>query len=257
MSTVDGQSCDTVPSMERSYALDGTFNFRDIGGYAGLDGRTVRWRRVFRSDSPHRVSAAELPALGVRTVIDLRRPREVARDGRVLDYPGLDYRHIHPEHPEWGLAAPGESLERFIADRYRELASLGTEGIGAALKVIADPSSAPVVVHCVAGKDRTGVVCALTLSLVGVSDDDVAADYALSTAASERFSAWLRASLPSAEVPPAPFMSSPAAAMHLFLEELRAEHGSIEGYAKHAGLTEADLAALRSHLLTPEAGAER
>lgn len=228
MSIVEDQRCATVLGMERSYSFDGVFNFRDIGGYAGLDGRTVRWGRVFRSDSVHRVAPASLPGLGVRTVIDLRRPREVSRDGRVVDYPGLDYRHIHPEHPEWGLAAEGETMERFIADRYRELASIGSAGIGAALKVIADPSAAPVVVHCVAGKDRTGVVCALTLSLVGVSDDDVAADYALSTAASERFSAWLRSSLPSAKEPPAPFMASPAAAMHLFLSELRAEHGSVD-----------------------------
>ncbi len=236
--------------LNRSYPLDGVFNFRDIGGYAGHDGRTVRWRRVFRSDSVHRVAPAELPALGVRTVIDLRRPREVERDGRVVDYPGLSYRHIHPEHPEWEITGPDETVDRFIADRYRELAELGTAGIGAALKVIADPEAAPVVVHCVAGKDRTGVVCALTLSLLGVADDDVAADYALSTAASERFSAWLRESFPTVTIPPAPFMASPAAAMLVFLSELRERHGSIEGYAKHAGLTDDDLTALRSHLLT-------
>ncbi|SNT65319.1 Protein tyrosine/serine phosphatase [Asanoa hainanensis] len=234
----------------RSYPLDGVFNFRDIGGYAGHDGRTVRWRQVFRSDSVHRVDPAALPSLGVRTVIDLRRPREVARDGRVVDYPGLSYQHIHPEHPEWTAAGPDETIDRFIADRYRELADIGTAGIAAALKVIADPTAGPVVVHCVAGKDRTGVVCALTLSLLGVADDDVAADYALSTAASQRFSAWLRAALPDAEVPPTPFMASPATAMLLFLAELRDRHGSIEGYATHAGLTTDDLAALRSHLLT-------
>ncbi|MEV4538380.1 tyrosine-protein phosphatase [Asanoa sp. NPDC049518] len=239
----------------RSYPLDGVFNFRDIGGYAGQDGRTVRWRQVFRSDSVHRISPASLPELGVRTVIDLRRPREVARDGRVVDYPGLSYRHIHPEHPEWAVAGPDEPVDRFIADRYQELAELGTAGIGAALKVIADPAAGPVVVHCVAGKDRTGVVCALTLSLLGVSDGDVAADYALSTAASERFSAWLRTALPDAEVPPTPFMASPAAAMLLFLSELRDRHGSIEGYAKHAGLTTEDLSALRAHLLSDGRGA--
>ncbi|GAA1875487.1 tyrosine-protein phosphatase [Asanoa iriomotensis] len=235
----------------RSVALDGVFNFRDIGGYAGHEGRTVRWRRVFRSDSVHRVLPAELPALGVRTVIDLRRPHELERDGRVADFPGLSYRHIHPEHPEWEVADAGGEPTRFIADRYRELAELGTAGIATALKVIADPVAAPLVVHCVAGKDRTGVVCALTLSLLGVSDEDVAADYALSTAASERFSAWLRESLPALEVPPLPFMVSPAAAMLLFLAELRERHGSVEGYAKFAGLTTEDLSALRSHLLEP------
>ncbi|GIF77803.1 tyrosine-protein phosphatase [Asanoa siamensis] len=235
--------------IDRTHTIDGVFNLRDIGGYTGHDGRTVRWRRVFRSDSVHRLAAGEVSALGVRTVIDLRRPYEVERDGRVVDYPGLAYRHIHPEHPEW--VATEDAVERFIADRYRELAESGTVGIGNALKVIADPDAGPVLVHCVAGKDRTGVVCALTLSLLGVGDDDVAADYALSTAASERFSAWVRATLPATQPLPAPFMASPAAAMHLFLTELRERHGSIEGYAAHAGLTAEDLAALRGHLLEP------
>jgi len=235
----------------RSYPIEGVFNFRDIGGYAGLDGRPVRWRRVFRSDSPHRLPATRFPELGVRTVIDLRRPYEVARDGRVAEFPGLAYRHIHPEHPEWRVSDYDETagLERFIADRYRELAEVGMVGIGTALKVIADPSAGPVVVHCVAGKDRTGVVCALTLSLLGVSDDDVAEDYALSTVASERYTAWVRTTLPAVAAVPAPFLSSPAAAMRLFLDELRERHGSVEDYAARAGVTAEELAALRRHLL--------
>jgi len=240
-------------AVSRSFTFDGVFNFRDIGGYAGLDGRPVRWRRVFRSDSVHRVAAAELPALGVRTVLDLRRPHEIERDGRVVDYPGLRYHHIHPDHPEWHLSDYDQAagLERFIADRYRELADTGLAGIGAALKVIADPASGPVLVHCVAGKDRTGVVCALTLSLVGVADDDVADDYSLSTAASERFSAWIRTTVPATADLPAPYMSSPAAAMHLFLAELRERHGSVEDYVARAGVTASEIAALRAHLLEP------
>ena len=71
-----------------------TYNFRDVGGYAGLDGRTVRWRRLFRADSLHRLGEADAEAfaeLGVRTVIDLRRPFEVERYGRVAEHarPGL------------------------------------------------------------------------------------------------------------------------------------------------------------------------
>lgn len=230
------------------------FNFRDVGGYRGHDGRTVRWGRLYRSDSLHRVDRtdrAAFAALGVRTVIDLRRPSEVTRDGRVPAYDGLSYRNIHPEHRSWAeqMYDPTTSLAHFLVNRYVELATTGAAGLGEAVGLIADAENAPVVVHCVAGKDRTGIVCALTLSALGVSDADIAADYALSTEASARFSAWLVASTPEAADPPAPFLASPTEVMPLFLDELRARHGSVEGYLRHAGLTDAQLAALRAHLL--------
>ncbi|MFB6393352.1 tyrosine-protein phosphatase [Polymorphospora lycopeni] len=229
------------------------FNFRDIGGYAGLDGRTVRWKRLYRSDSLHRLDGADRDAfalLGVRTVIDLRRPTEVSRDGRVPDFVGLDYRHIHPEHRDWIEIPYDETLGvgRYLADRYLELAETGAAGVGRAVGIVADADTAPAVVHCVAGKDRTGVVCALTLSTLGVSDEDIAADYALTSAASERFAAWIRGKFPDHPIP-APFLASPAQAMLLFLTELRTRHGSIENYLLGAGVTPAQLEAMRTHLL--------
>ncbi|MDW3846496.1 tyrosine-protein phosphatase [Micromonospora sp. BRA006-A] len=231
------------------------FNFRDVGGYATRDGRTVRRGRLYRSDSLHRIDETDrsaFTALGIRTVIDLRRPSEVERDGRVPDYDGLTYRHIHPEHADWGanrFDASGVSLARYLADRYADLARTGTAGLAEAVGLIADSANAPVVVHCVAGKDRTGIVCALTLSVLGVPDKDVVADYALSTAASRRFTEWVRATLPDAEEPPPPFLESPAETMELFLAELRGGYGSVEGYLTHAGVTEAQVESLRTHLL--------
>ena len=231
------------------------FNFRDVGGYTARDGRTVRRGRLYRSDSLHRIDEtdrAAFTALGIRTVIDLRRPTEVERDGRVPDYDGLTYRHIHPEHDDWATKPfedSGVSLARYLADRYADLARTGTAGLAEAVGLIADSANAPVVVHCVAGKDRTGIVCALTLSVLGVPDEDVAADYALSAAASQRFTEWVRAMLPDGEEPPPPFLVSPAETMELFLTELRAGHGSVEGYLTHAGVTETQLESLRTHLL--------
>jgi protein tyrosine/serine phosphatase len=244
---------DTSP-FTRTLTLDGCFNFRDLGGYAGLDGREVRWRRLFRSDSLHRLDGtdgAAFRALGVRTVVDLRRPNEVSRDGRV-PYDDVTYHHIHPEHADWftNPIAEGQGMDRWLADRYLDLARDGVDGLGRALRVVADPDAAPVVVHCVAGKDRTGVLCALTLSLLGVADEEIATDYALSTAASERFTAWLRTTHPDLPDLPAPFLASPADAMALFLAGVREEYGSVEGYAAQAGVGPAEVAALRDHLLT-------
>lgn len=243
-----------VDLQSRTLTFSATFNFRDVGGYAGHDGRTVRWRRLFRSDSLHRLTAADheaFAALGVRTVVDLRRPHEVSRDGRVPEYDGLGYRHIHPEHQDWDEIPYEEALgvARYLANRYADLTEQGAAGIAGAVGVIADADAAPVVVHCVAGKDRTGVVCALTLSVLGVSDEDIAADYALSTAAGKRFMAWLRDQKVLKREIPQPYFSSPAEAMMLFLADLRARHGSAEGYLQAAGVSPDQIDALRRHLL--------
>src|SRR5690242_21596218 len=91
-------------SYPRNLGFSATYNFRDVGGYTGLDGRTVRWRRLFRSDALHRLGEADDAAfaqLGVRTVIDLRRSHEVEKFGRVPDRYGLDYRNQVLEHVDW------------------------------------------------------------------------------------------------------------------------------------------------------------
>ncbi|HEY0699759.1 MAG TPA: tyrosine-protein phosphatase [Micromonospora sp.] len=243
---------DLIPG-RRTGPLSSLFNFRDVGGLSALDGRTVRAGRLYRSDSLHRLSAdcEAFRALGVRTVIDLRRPTEVERDGRVPDRPGLTYRHIHPEHRDWAETPYDDrtDLAVFLAERYLELAETGVAGVTTALGIIAEAEHAPVVVHCVAGKDRTGIVCGLTLSLLGVDDADIAADYALSTAASARFTAWLRENMPDAVPPPRPFLASPAEAMTLFLAGLRDRYGSVERYLLDGGLSAEQLAELRRHLL--------
>src|SRR5690606_26077456 len=82
---------------ERRIPFERLFNFRDVGGYLGVDGRTVRWRRLFRSDALSGLTEADRErflGLGVRTVVDLRRPYEIAQAGRVPGWDGLTYRHL-------------------------------------------------------------------------------------------------------------------------------------------------------------------
>jgi protein-tyrosine phosphatase len=238
----------------RNLSFSATYNFRDVGGYRGLAGRTVRWRRLFRSDSLHRLEGEDwerFAALGVRTVLDLRRTFEVEEYGRVADYEGLDYRNLVLEHVDWkDVPHPDDTVhERWLADRYLNFTEDGRAALNTALSVIADPDAAPVVVHCMAGKDRTGVTCALALSLIGVSDEDIAADYALTTVAMQTLVEYLREHNPVAIEGQEHMFDSPAEAMMLFLADLRTQHGSIENYVKEIGLKDEQVAAMRDHLL--------
>jgi len=243
-----------VEPYPRNLGFSATYNFRDVGGYTGLGGRTVRWRRLFRSDALHRLGEADAEAfaeLGVRTVIDLRRPFEIEKYGRVAERYGLDYHNLVLEHVDWEEVGHSHDVvhERWLADRYLNFAEDGRKGILSSLRVIADPERAPVIVHCMAGKDRTGTVCALTLSLLGVSDEDIAADYALTTSAMRPLTSYLMEKHPEAIVGNEHMFDSPAGAMLMFLDDLRALHGSVEGYVKEIGLTDDEIAALRAHLL--------
>jgi protein-tyrosine phosphatase len=244
-----------VEPYPRNLGFSATYNFRDVGGYTGLDGRTVRWRRLFRSDALHRLGEADasaFAALGVRTVIDLRRPFEIEKYGRVAERYGLDYHNLVLKHVDWEEVGHPDGMvhERWLADRYLNFAEDGRDGILSSLQVIADPAMAPVIVHCMAGKDRTGTVCALTLSLLGVSDEDIAADYALTTSAMRPLTAHLIEKHPEAIVGNEHMFDSPAEAMLMFLDDLRALHGSVEGYVKEIGLTDDEITTMRAHLLT-------
>ncbi|MEV7907777.1 tyrosine-protein phosphatase [Streptomyces anulatus] len=225
-------------------------NFRDVGGYPTEDGLQVRWRRLYRSDSLHWLADDDLErfrSLGVRTVIDLRHPEEIERKGRVPH--GPRYHNLSIEHRFWNVAEeydPEAGIARFFADRYHEVAQDGWAEIREALEVIADADNAPVVVHCAAGKDRTGVLTALVLRLLGVSEEDVIADYALTGRATPRAIAYWRRDHPGKPLPWPGFGQAPADAMRFFLTEL----GSVRDYCLEIlKVEEALINTLRQNLL--------
>jgi protein-tyrosine phosphatase len=150
-------------------------NFRDLGGYGVPDGRTVRWGRLYRSDSLSKLSGDDLgrfAALGIRTVVDLRYPWEAERNGRVPESTGVVHHNLSIEHRPYDQAslAPDVSPVDYLARRYAEVAEDGVVELRQVLEVVAAEGAGPVVVHCASGKDRTGIVAALVLALLGVSE---------------------------------------------------------------------------------------
>ncbi|KPC61248.1 tyrosine-protein phosphatase [Streptomyces chattanoogensis] len=240
--------------MKRHVEFERLHNFRDLGGYRSQDGRTVRWGRLYRSDSLSTLQGADWDlflSLGVRTVIDLRYPWEIEAKGRAPGAEGLAYINLSVEHRPYDQAEIDPALDpwRYLADRYAEVAHDGAEELRQALEVIASEST-PQVFHCASGKDRTGLLAGLVLSLIGVDEDTIAADFALTELATERLIADWKAAHPDRALKWPGYGRAPEAVMRLFLADLTAAHGSVHDYAvKHLGADESLISRLRTRLL--------
>lgn len=167
-------------ALTRHLGLEGTYNLRDLGGYGTLDGRTTLWRTFFRSDSLHRLSPAAQTALldyGVRTVIDLRRSDELHVAPNV--FAGASAVTYHQVSLLLDAPPPRGTRPRPLVETYRLILDERQEQLRQALATLAAPGGLPALMHCTAGKDRTGLVVALVLGLLGVPTATIVADYAL------------------------------------------------------------------------------
>ncbi|GAA0597108.1 tyrosine-protein phosphatase [Streptomyces crystallinus] len=245
--------------MNRHIAFERLHNFRDLGGYRTEDGLTVRWGRLYRADSLGKLQGADWDrflGLGIRTVVDLRYPWEIEGKGRVPEHPSLVYRNLSIEHRPYDQASLGADVEtgRFLADRFLEVAHDGVEELREALRTIASPDSGPLVFHCASGKDRTGLLAALVLTLLGVPEDVIVEDFTLTGLATDRLIADWRAAHPDREITWPGYGRAPAAIMRYFLTDLAERHGSVHTYARELlGADEELVASLRAGLLEPVA----
>lgn len=225
-------------------------NFRDLGGYPTAGGRHVRWGRLYRADSLGKLADADLDRfaeLGVRAVIDLRHSWEISEWGRVPDQPGLAYHNCSIEHRPYDQSELGMAVDpvRFLADRYAEIASDGVAEMAQALRSIAAAGSAPVVIHCASGKDRTGMLAAIVLSVLGVAEDDIVADFALTELARERLIADWYAAYPGRPLLWPHYGKAPAELMRVFLAELAGQFGSVRDYVtEYLGVSDTVIADL-------------
>lgn len=239
--------------------FEGVVNFRDLGGYHSLLGGTVRFGKVYRSDRLDRMTPADhvrYAELGIRTIYDLRRDEErsVAPDPYPNEHVCIistlvanGHRKLADEPPE---SEGGDLLRRL----YRGMLDHAGPDIGRVFRGIVDPQSAPVLFHCTAGKDRTGVIAALLLEWLGVPRESVLDDYELTNSyrheAAERDTFERLVAEGMAPEAAAGLLSAPRWAMAETLAELDDDFGGIETFLRdRAGLDERVLDALRTQLL--------
>jgi protein-tyrosine phosphatase len=242
---------------DRTLSLGGCFNFRDLGGYVTTDGRQIRWRRLFRADGPHALTADDIAIvgdLGLATVLDLRTVDEAADRGRWSDVVGTAVLHHFPMMDVLPVdrELEGWSEATRVARHYGEMLERGAPAIAQALELLARQSTYPAMFHCSAGKDRTGVLAALVLGLVGVPDETIVADYALSRQAMARLLEWLRQTVEDParleRYAPAVLAAQPEV-MAEFLDIVSERYGGFDRYANALGVPDA-AEALRSALLS-------
>jgi protein-tyrosine phosphatase len=241
----------------RLLAWEGCLNARDLGGYATKDGRETRWGAVVRSDSPAALTEAGRAALadyGVKAILDLRLPAETAEDPNPFAEPGdhgIVYTNVSFIDP---AAAPPVAVST-LAEDYLQMLDRYRQGVAEAMAVIARAPAGVVVIHCAAGKDRTGLISALLLGLVGVPAETIAADYAITAQLlGPRDEAWLAAGPPGERAEREAVLAryAPTAeVMVAVLVGLTERFGGVEAYLLATGLAAEDLDRLRDRLLTP------
>jgi protein-tyrosine phosphatase len=250
---------------ERRVALAGPVDFRDLGGYGAADGRSVRWRQLYRSDSLHHLETEDGPLLrelGIVTAIDFRADDELDRIGigRLGD---LDIRHLHLPTVDRALHTvrpPGWDAPETAAEIYVLMLRSGAGAYAAALRALTEPGSLPGVYFCMAGKDRTGVFSAVVLGLLGVSDEDIVADYVLTQEVIDVIHERGRRDYPDAaqrwpELPDG-LLGAFAPTMAGMLERMREQYDDWNGYADAIGVESEVVDALRAALLEHGTGTE-
>lgn len=243
---------------DRIIELEGAVNFRDLGGYATVDGQRTRWRVLFRADGLGELTEADLDVvrqLRIRTVIDLRTGHELEQSRFNVEAHPVEFHHfpfirslINPEDFE---QAPG-----FLGTQYQQMLEEAAPQIAGALTALAAPGARPAVFHCTAGKDRTGLLSAIVLSLLGVPEDTVVADYALSGAAMTRLRTKLLIKFPDGQLlvdadADALFSADPANMVALFAH-LKGRYGTMAEYVSSIGVPDHLVDSLRREMVDHE-----
>lgn len=226
-------------------------NVRDVGGCRTPSGRVLRNGLLFRSDSLHKIDVSDfssiLSTVAPRTILDLRSDEELHRYGAGPLEP-----HVRHVHLPIGVDAPGTLRgmrwrRTGLLDFYVRMAEDSGPAIATVVRVLGARGTLPTVIFCAAGKDRTGVVIALVLGALNVTDDDIVVDYALTAPVDPQLLGDGYAER-LAQHPPE-FLEAAPETMRGFLAAIRRKHGSIRAYLARHGVQRDELSALERALL--------
>jgi protein-tyrosine phosphatase len=248
-----------ISDPKRLIGLEAVHNFRDLGGYPTASGQVTKWRTLFRADGLYRLTAQDAQTvidLGVQTVIDLRTAKEVQTRGTfpVKQFP-VNFHHLPIIDATWndGDTPEIEDVVEFLVWAYREMLEQASSKFVNAIKLISEQDVLPAVFHCAAGKDRTGVLAAFILSILGVPEEVISADYGKTADGMKRLIEWAKVKQPELADTyanmPARFAASDPRAMTIILSGLSATHGSVQNYLREIGVDEKVFTALRAELL--------
>jgi protein-tyrosine phosphatase len=264
--SLGAQGITRVQSEKRFPDLAGALNFRDMGGYLAVDGRRIRWKRLYRSGTTHAMTGADLEHLsagGIRYAYDLRSNGERRyQPNRLTSIDDLEYRFLDHDRISGDITralrdseALPEHSRNMMTSIYRRLPYDFRDAYSELFQHLAN-DDLPLVFNCAAGKDRTGVAAALILTALGVPRETVLEDYLLTDQCFDRSCELILQGTrkhPFAGVKREvwePVMRVDGAYLTAMFEQVNVSHGSVENYlAQDLGVGDQTLERIRHHLL--------
>ncbi len=258
--------------MKRFIEIDGVHNFRDFGGYKTKNGKQVKLNHLFRSGQFNGITdegRARLETFGPKIVVDLRKDNE--RLKQPSNFGDLKIKKIEnnmfaahepkiPAHLQFlrDNECTPKAIENYMINMSRELAFLEDHKImfKSAFDALSE-NDVPLIVHCTAGKDRTGTLCALILKTLDVHDDDIMDDYLLTNKIPnidqiiEEYLNKIRPIIGKDITKDALYPLGAVRESYLvaIMDEINVRHEGVENYLDHIGITKSQIEKIRNHLL--------
>lgn len=230
--------------------LEGTYNTRELGGYINQDGKTLKKQKLLRSDTLSNLTDNDREKLyryGIRTVIDLRRSREILEEpSKLQHYKDIKYYHISLSlNDHYGFMQ--QRKEESLFDLYKGYLTGRQEQLNEIIEVISSHLSNGVLFHCTAGKDRTGIISMILLKICNVDDETIKMDYEVSEG--NMFDYLMKRRNDGIQNEPDFLLRSDRSEMDKTLHFIESHYGTFHQYISHIKIPSNVLDTIRNHVL--------